>query len=325
MITIIYSSEPLQTKTRAKSLVKKSIPQRDETNYISFNMTVTTPGELACECELLPLGTEKKAIVADNCTFLEKPVRGKAKPSYEGLDALEAFCKNPADFTDLYMLVYAEKLDEKNPIVMAVKANGKIIEERKPDEAYFRSAMEGFLQKRGISIEPVAADELLRRVGDDFGRFSNELRKLEIYANGEDIRLAAVKMLVAPKLEDDAFTMSNALVNNDVKKAFKVYRDLQVANVDEVMLIGMLASQFRFMDEVAFLDEKGFSSRQIASTLGANPYRVSKTLQSMYSVDSETIANILNELYIADKAILTGSASPEFAFSRFLANFSLRG
>lgn len=325
MITIIFSPEPLLAKTRAKILVRKSLPVRNETNYVSFNMSVTSVKELASECEFLPLGEEKKVVVAENCAFLEKAVKGKAKANIEGLEELAAFCKRPSDYVDLYLLVNADKLDEKNPIVMAVRKEGNVIEERKPDEAYFRAAMGNFLQKRNMGIDPRAADELLRRVGDDFGRFSNDLRKLEIYSTGEDITLEAVKTLVAPKLEDDAFAVSNALLRNDVKEAFRIYRDLKVANTDEIVLISLLSNQFRFMDQVFYLDAKGYGSGQIAEQLSAHPYRVSKTLQSLEMAGSETIAKILDDLYLADKAILTGSSSGEFAFSRFLANFTIRG
>ena len=322
MIYLIACPEPTLAISIARNSIKKDFPKRDEFNYVSFNMMDTPVLELAQEAEFLPLGYEKKAILAENCEFLCKPPKGK-KSVVEGLEDLQAYLEHPADFTDLYMLVYSDKLDEKSPLVAAIKKNGKIQIEKAPDEAFMRRAMEGFLKKRGVTIEEAAAKELLKRCGSDYGRFSNELRKLEIYANGENIRLEAVQLLVSKKLEDNVFAISDALLANRVKKAFEIYTDLKVTNVDDVMLIGLLSTQFRFVDEVSYLDSKGRGKRDIAMMLEVPDWKVEKTLRSIYGVEREAISRILEQLYQTDKAILTGSVPSEYAFSRFLANFSL--
>ena len=324
MITLIACPDATYASALANKGVKADFPVRDETNFVSFNMAVTTPFELAREAEFLPLGTDKKAIIAETCAFLSKPAKGAKKEVLEGMDDLLEFCNNPAPYTDLYLIVYDEKVDEKNPIVAAIKKNGKVRIEKAPDEAFMRNQMRAFLEKRGSSIDPDAANELFARVGDNYARFGNELKKLSIYANGEPIRLEAVKKLVAKKLDDNVFAMSEALLNDNVSKAFEVYYDLKINGMDEVPLIGLLATSFRFLDEVAYLDGLGQGKRAIAAELGASEWRVGKTVQTLYGVKRENIASVLEELYQTGKLILSGAATPEFAFTRFLANFHLK-
>lgn len=322
MIYLIACPDSTLAISLARNAIKKELPVRDEFNFVSFNMADTPLLELSQEAGFLPLGYDKKAIIAQNCYFLEKQGKG-SKKMMDGLDDLKAYLEHPAEFTDLYLLVYSDKLDEKSPLYEAIKKNGHIQIEKAPDEAFLRKVMNNFLAKRGIKIEEAAARELLSRVGNDYARLSNELRKLDIYVDGEDIRLEAVKLLVNARLEDNVFQISEALLNDNVKKALSAYYDLKVLNTDEVSLISILATQFRFADQVSYLDSMGRTKREIASILSANEWRVGKTLQTLYGVKRETIARIIEQLYEADKMILTGSANPEFAFTRFLANFSL--
>ncbi len=323
MITVIVCPDPTYASHLALMSVRKDFPERNENNFISFNMQISTPKEIAEEADFLSIGIDRKAIIAENCTFLQKPVRGQKKVQYEGLDQLIDYCRNPADFTDIYFTVYDEKLDDKSELVAAIKKNGRIQIEKAPDEALLRKKMDAFLSRRGGSIQEPAAKELLARAGDNYAHFANEIRKLSIYAGNEPITLDMVKMLVVRPVDDNVFALSEALLANNVQKAFAVYDDLKMHGQDEVALIGLLSTSFRFLDEVAYLDSMNKSRREIAMILGANEWRVGKMLQSLYGKNIESIGVVLEKLYETAKTILTGSATPEFAFGRFLANFSL--
>ena len=321
MILVLYSPDPQMARHIAMKSIKKDFPVRDEFNYISLNMAVTTLNELADECAFLPLGTERKCILASDCAFLAK---SKTKYKYQkddGPDKLLEYCSSPNAFIDLYMLVHAEDVDEKSPILKAVVKTGSVkgIPMPKPEEwvAYATK----YLSSRGCPIDPDAARELVSRVDSDYGRFISDLEKLACYANGEPVRLAAVKMLVTPKVEEDTFAMSNALTRGDVASAMSIYKDLKSHSVDEIRLINQLANQFTFMDEVRYLDAKGASSYDIAKELGTSPKRVEVTVRNLYRVKPDSLPRILEELYLAEKAILMGQVTPEFAFQRFLANY----
>ena len=323
MIIAYYSIDPSMARHVAMKEIKKTFPNRDEFNYISLNMAVTTLNELADECEFLPLGTERKCILASDCAFLAK---SKTKYKYQkddGPDKLLAYLQNPNAFIDLYLLVHSDAIDEKNPMVKAIMNTGTIkgIPMPKPEE--WVSFAKKYLASKGCSIDEDAARELVSRVDGDYGRFINDLDKLSCYANGENVRLAAIKNLIAPKVEEDTFAMSNALTKGDVAKAMSIYKDLKSHSVDEIRLINTLASQFFFMDQVRYLDARGENSSSIARELFTSPKRVEVTLRNLYRVKPDSLPRILDELYATEKDILTGKVSPEFAFSRFLANYHI--
>jgi len=321
MILLLYSVDPQMARHIAMKSIRKDFPKRDELNYVSFNMTVTRLNELADECQFLPLGTERKCILASNCLFLAKTKTKYKLDKDDSPDRLLGYLKNPNSFIDLYLLVPAEAVDEKNPLIKAIMNTGQIKGIPLPKPQEWIDYANKYLNAKGCPIDYDAAKELVTRVDGDYGRFINELDKLVSYASGEKISLKAIKMLVAPKVEEDTFAMSNALTGGNVAKAMSIYKDLKNHSVDEIRLINTLASQFIFMDEVRYLDDRGSSSYDIARELGTSPKRVEVTLRNLYGTKAESISRILEELYQTEKDILTGKVSPEFGFSRFLANY----
>ena len=321
MVILYYSIDAQMAYSMGKKHAHKLEPKRNEFNFVSLNMAVTTLNTLYEECEMIPLGFESKTILADGCYFFAKT---KTKPKLlpdDSYDKMSSYLSNPNMQVNLIFTCQAEKIDEKNPLVSLIKKVGVIKEVTLPKPNEYQAYMERYFSSRGCSIANDAANELINRVGSDYGRFMQEIDKLASYANGEQISLANVEKLVAGKDEDDVFALSNALIRGDIKKSITIYRQLKLTSIDEVPLIGMLASQFRFMDMVSFLDNRGLDSNAIARELKASPYRVEITLRNLYRAKKGDVARVIEMLYQADKDILSGRCSGPYAFERFLANY----
>lgn len=321
MVILYYSTDAQMAYSMGKKHAHKLEPKRNEFNFVSLNMAVTTLNTLYEECEMIPLGFESKTILADGCYFFAKT---KTKPKLlpdDSYDKMSTYLSNPNMQVNLIFTCQAEKIDEKNPLVSLIKKVGVIKEVTLPKPNEYQAYMERYFSSRGCSIANDAGNELINRVGSDYGRFMQEIDKLASYANGEQISLINVEKLVAGKDEDDVFALSNALIRGDIKKSITIYRQLKLTSIDEVPLIGMLASQFRFMDMVSFLDNRGLDSNAIARELKASPYRVEITLRNLYRAKKGDVARVIEMLYQADKDILCGRCSGPYAFERFLANY----
>jgi DNA polymerase-3 subunit delta len=325
MIQVFYSSQSRMVKGAAKKVIKATFPERNPLNYVSLDMGVTTLEELAYECTSLPLGYDKKAVVAENCFFLEKR---KSSPRLLKGDNEKAFLKfldSPDPNINLYLLVYSDILDEKGkfyPLLLKAGATLSAVAEFTPSQ--WQIFIPSFFAKRGIKIDSDAANELLNRTEGNYGNFLNEAGKLVCYANKSlHISLDDIKALVLAPLDDDAFHLSNALCRGDVKKAFHIYRDLEKQNIEEVYLIHTLANQFRYLNQVLYLSKNGKDENEISTLLHCSNARTRVSLANLRRMNDETCAKALNSLYQTEKAILSGEKSAPLAFSLFLTNFSL--
>lgn len=324
MIKLYYSSSPDLAKRAARRDIKKDFPNPDEQSFVSFNMANTLLSDLAEECSFLSLGTEKKCVLAYDCSFLAK---SKSKPKFAKDDkpeALLSYLRNPIYETDLYLLVYSPELDPKSEFVQAIKANGYIKEVLIPSQDQWINYAETYLSSKGVSIEKRAAQELVRRVNNEFGIFVNELDKLVAYSAGEPIRYESVVAIVTKLEEDDAFAIGNALIKGKNDAALSIYKKSRIGGGDEIRLINTLAGQLLYLDQVRFLDAIGYNANMIARELGGSPKRAEIALSNLYGVKAEALENMIEDLYQTERKILAGLIPPDYAFSLFLTRAKLR-
>lgn len=311
-------------KGALKKLMQTSCPNPDPMNYVSFDLGVTPLIDVANECLSLPLGYDKKTVVAENCFFLEK---SRTKPKYlKGDDpkALLAYLQKPDPSIDLYLLAYSDSLDERSDFFQALLADGaRINPVSEFSKEQWHDYISRFFEKREIPIEPMAINEIQTRVNGDYARFLNEGQKLAAYSGGEKITKQVVESLVSEPLEDDAFYLSNALVRGDIKNAIRIYQDLRVFSAEPISLIHLLANQFRFLNEVRYLQVSGLGNSQISGALQCSSMRVSIAIDNLRRMGEETMNNALDGLYSCEVSILSGKCDPDLAFSLYLSNFTL--
>lgn len=324
MIQILFNPQSMMCKASLKKLINKELPERDEMNFVELDMGKERLADLANECLSLPLGYDKKVIVAENFYYLAK-AKTKAKLMKGDEDeTLISYFKNPDPSISLFILVYAETLDKKTALYEALEAGGatfNAIATFTPEQ-WPQIAMKYF-QKYGASINNDAAVELVSRIGGDYSTFLNEAEKLLTYAHGETVTKEMVEMLVTQPLEDDMFQLSNALTRGDKKRAFKVYKDLKVKNIRGITLMNALTKQLQFLHQVQHLYGTGMQSQQIAKELGCTPGRVNASLYSVRKMRDTCLERGLEALYEAELAVMSGQKDEDLAFNMFLANFEL--
>lgn len=324
MIYVFYSKEPEMARHTGLKYVRKAFPVRDQGNYISFNMAVSTIEDVLNECMNMSLISERKAVFCENCAFLAKPAKGVKAAKDKSLQALASYCKNPNPDVELYLIVYSGALDTKNPVVEAISQNGQIKEIPVPKESEWVQEVIRSLTKRGNVISQEAAEELVKRVGGDYGRFLNELAKLDAFGNQGEITYQDICTLVSPRPEDKVYMLSNALLANNTEEALRVYADLKRFGSDEVGLLSMLARQFSTLEQIQYLSSTGMSSNDIATTLGESSGRVYACLKDIRKMKPSAIPITLERIYRCQKNILSGESRPEFAFTYFIAKTSFK-
>lgn len=324
MIQVIYNPQSRMCKTALRKMIKTDLPEHDDMNYVEVDMGKDRLLDLANECLALPLGYDKKAVVAENFYYLEK---SKTKPKLikgDETETLVSFFKNPDPSILLYILVYADALDENGELYEALKEGGakfNVVGSFTSDQ--WPAVVTHFFEKRGISIEQDAVSELIERVGGDYSTFLNEGQKLVSYSNGDPITKKTIEMLVSQPLEGDMFQLSNALTRGDKKRAFAVYKDLKVKNIRGITLMNSLAKQLVFLHQVQFLYSKNVPNQNIAKELGCSVGRVNASLYSVRKMKEKSLEKGIESLYEAQLSVMSGKTDEDLAFNLFLANFDL--
>ena len=311
---ILYGELYPMIRKHLNKILKERLGETDDFNVTKIDFEESNLEEVAYESSTLPLGYDKKAVVVDNAIFLTKDIDDKDEEKV--LEILQ----NSTDDIDLIFIWRSEKVNKTGKIFNYVKDNGQIFEFLNIEKDQWPIYIRKYFKNRNVEITSDAVDELASRVDGDLTRFMNEADKLCLYKNS--ITLSDVALMVAKPLEDDAFQMSNALFRGDNGLAISIYRDLKLLGQKFVdALIPMLASQFRFISQVCYLDSRGLEKEDIASELGVSPIRVKIALKNSRNISRKEIANALDKLYNLDLQIKSGQIDRSYGLELFLINF----
>lgn len=107
---------------------------------------------------------------------------------------------------------------------------------------------------RNASIEDNALALLLERCGNDLLTISNQVEKLCLYTHS--IKKEDVERLVPPRVEEDVFKLTNALLNHDLRNTMRVYQDLISKKHDPLELIGLIANALRNLYQVSIMSKR---------------------------------------------------------------------
>ena len=158
-------------------------------------------------------------------------------------------------------------------------------------------------------------------VGTDINNITNELNKLINYKlEDKHITNNDIDSLCITNNDEEIFALTDAIVKNNIKESIRLYNVFLDKNYEVTAMIGLIASQFRFLLQVKLLYNKGLSNDKIASSLGVHPYRVKLAINNLYYYSKELLESYLVKLFELDKKIKLGVIDKNTAFELFILN-----
>ena len=324
MIYFIYGNQSPTIKSQINKIVTPFLDGQsiDELNFVKLDGHNVLVQEAVDEVRYVALGYDKKVVLLENCYFLLKPKPRNKIESDQDYDSLKKYIRESASIDEaiLILTVTSSSIDEKGELFKLLKDNAKIIQISDPDEKTFIDYIRSYCVKYQIKIDNDAIMELANRTDGDVSLFKNSISKLSLYT--DHIKYRDVIKMVTRKLEDNAFLLSNLLIEGKNVEAVALFKDLRVSNVEPVTLIGQIGNQFRLINEIRYLLRvKRLSSEEVASELKIKPGRVYVLAKSLPLVSEKAIMQGLNDLYKLDLDIKSGLVDRYYGFELFLLKF----
>lgn len=308
---VLYGEEYHRVQESVKQIVKQHVHDDSELNVTTYDAMHTSLQVILEDAMTVPFFSDYKVIVVNNANFLSA-----TNNTSIDIKELEAYIKQPFDSTILIFTGEFAKLDLRKKVVKKIKEEWKVLEFRKLDEIGKQSFVKEEIKRRSISMDASAFTALIKRLPFDMGIILHELDKLELF--GDVITKEIVEKLVNRPLEEDVFTLVNAVVEKNLQKALFIWNDLRVTNTDPIYLIALLSSQFRFLFQVKSLMVKGQRKETIISTLSAHPYRVKVTMDTVQAISISYLLEMLAKLAELDQKIKGGLLDKTLGFELFL-------
>lgn len=312
MLYIIFGTENYLLNFTYKAYVKNILNNFiDDLNFLKVEYNEISYDDLILNISLLPFGCDKKVIVCKNAGNLLKE---------KDISDFVKIINSNDEYVDVILTINEAKSKIKFDKLENIK-NKKLIEINEIKEEDWVKYIKGRFSKEAKTISDEAAFELKKRCNGDFEKLTHELEKLFLYK--DNIEVEDINIMVNELLEDNSFNLKNYLLDNKKEEALKLYNDLRIKNLEPVVLVAALVSQFIFLKEVEYLYRvERKNNNEIANDLGLKSagriYYATKDLVKCKTIDLD---KVLNDLYNLDMQLKTSSVNKDLAMQLFILNF----
>ena len=305
---LIESDDFLSLQSEIAKLIK-------ENNFSDSAISIYDLEETLLEKALEDLDTfsfltTKKVIIIKNIEIL------KPDDFIEDVKHLYMYLKNPNP--DNLLIITSKKLNNTLKITKELKKLCIYIQTSINVNDFLKNEMKDY------KIENDAKKLILDYCKDDVTKLQNECLKLKMYRyDTKIISKEDVKELCIEKLGDSTdltFSFTRSLAERNKKEALIKYKELLNYNIEAYSIVGLLATQVRIIYQVKCLEEKKFSTAEIAQTLNKKNFYIQKTAELTRYYTKKELLELIIKLQNIDLQIKTSDVNPTLLIELFILN-----
>ncbi|RLL48025.1 DNA polymerase III subunit delta [Oceanobacillus piezotolerans] len=317
-IYFIYGTENFFIENIKKEMMKQVV-NNNEDNISVYSLDEVPIQEVIQDVETYPFFGERKLVIANNPVFLKS--KSEKLPFEHDLSALEFYLTNPVDYTVFVIIAPFEKLDERKKISKSLKKYTSMVNCEPIKEREIRAWIETIINGLHITLDKEVYDLLEAEFSTNLQLLEVELEKLALYAGEEGhITREIAENIIAHNINSSSLRLVDAVIENDLKRAISIFKDLQILKEDPIALIGLLAFQFRTILRVKLLKQKGYSQFQMQKQLNVHPYVIKIALGRERQFTIQKLQQIINQLANTDAIMKQGRMEKEIAFELLIYN-----
>ncbi|MBA1290824.1 DNA polymerase III subunit delta [Pseudomonas japonica] len=182
------------------------------------------------------------------------------KPGDKGSAALLEYAARPAE--DTLLLVSLPKLDgstQKSKWASALinAPHAQFIQVWPVDANQLPQWINQRLAQAGLSAHPDAVELIAARVEGNLLAAAQEVEKLKLLADGNQVTLETVQAAVADSARFDVFGLVDAVLAGDATHALRILEGLRGEGVEAPVILWALARELRTLGGVAQLSSQG--------------------------------------------------------------------
>ncbi|MEG0826023.1 MAG: DNA polymerase III subunit delta [Bacilli bacterium] len=305
MIYLLYGINDFLINEELNKIIIKYKLNKDD--ICKYDLSLFSIKNIIDDALSLPLFNNKKIIIAENCTIFD--TTGKKEDGA----ILEKYIENVNESTILIFIDKNEKLDERKKITKKMKEKYQCLECNKIN--IYQVAKELF---EDYIISPSTLNKLINRVGSNLYNLKNEIEKLKIFKINDKIINDEDILFTCKTIDDNIFNFIDYIVLKNSEKVLEIYNEMIKKNVEPIMMIVMIANQFRLLYQVKELYTKNNSLEKIASILEIHPYRVKLAFEKSKNYSANLLLEYLEKLADLDVSIKSGNIEPDIGLELFL-------
>lgn len=263
------------------------------------------PGQLISSAQTMPFCADFRLVIVNGAGELAKPVS----------EAVVSYLADPNP--QCVLCLVAEKLAKNTRLYKAVAKVGphSVIDCAPLKRWELPPYVVKLAQKRGLSMDNAAAQELMERVGESTVALDNQIATLaQLVGDAGRITLADVEANVAQIAEVSPWAFADAVCERNAPRAMEMLNLMKAPSL--VFLHSVLVGRLRELICAKSLDARGAASG-LARELGRQSWQVKNHVRWSRAFGEEELVELLGQAAVCERA-LKGSQDSEAAFARFV-------
>lgn len=213
------------------------------------------------------------------------------------IEKLVDYVKQPQPSTILVFNYKYKTIDKRKTLYKTLNKAGVVFESKKLYENKVPDWIKRVLASKNYTIAPKAAQMLVEFLGTDLSKINNELNKLQIVLpKGTQITPEHIEENIGISKDFNNFELRKAIGDLDVKKAQQIVKYFAENPKDNPMVVtvSLLFAFFSQLLQFHGLTDK--NPRNVASTLGINPYFVNEFINAARNFPMKKVSAVIATL-----------------------------
>ncbi len=264
-----------------------------EFNESSFSLLSDSAMSAVAAAEQLPMMSERRTVRIKDFAKLREPDE----------EILIRYVERPADST--VMIFVADDLDKRKKLTKSLLAKCAVVEFAAVKDAEAKAWARKRLKEMKTTADDRVLTDIVRLVGTNLQTLASELDKLAAAAlDTGQITMELVDKLIDRSRELSNFDLGDQLVAGDRRRALETLHRLLEDEVQPVMLLGLIASNYHRLALAKELLKRG-ARDEVYRLIYGPPAKRDAFMNTLQRSDARKIARGLQLIAAADLAIKT--------------------
>ncbi|MCL2016988.1 MAG: DNA polymerase III subunit delta [Defluviitaleaceae bacterium] len=223
------------------------------------------------------------------------------------------------------IIVFVETaVDKRNRLYKQVAAQGRAIEFQTPSDSELTKWLANIFKKNGKQISAPLLQKILSTVPKGMDAIYSEADKIaDFLGDRTTVTETDIDEICTKSLEARIFDLVAAVCNGQTEKALVLYHNMLVAKEQPIVILVMMARQFRLVLQCKSCADQKMQPRQIAATLALRDFIVRECLQQAKKFTQTRLVSALLDCQDTDHRIKTGLITAELGVELLIVQYSI--
>ncbi len=313
---LFYGEESYLIKTYKDIVIKKALDGADlNMNVDYFEGKSCSVDKIIDACQTMPFFSEKRLVILQDTKLL---VTGRK-------DDAERMANFIKDIPPSTILIFDEaEIDKRGKLYKKINELGRCVEFKPLTESELIRWVKKIFNERGKDISGQEIMYFLGTIEDSMEAILNEAEKLASYTGSRAvITKQDIDDICSKSLNSRIFEMIDAIGMKNSAKAMEIYSNLLLLKEQPIMILSLIARQFRLMYKSLVLSKEGKSADEAARALNEKSFVIKKCLEQGRNFSQGALKKAVDDCLKADIGIKTGKIGDKLAVEVLILTYCI--